>query len=65
MLEEDDRVLAADGGAEEAVGVERGGRADHPEPGHAGEDGRAGLGVIDRPALEVPAVGDAHHDRRR
>ena len=64
MLEEEHRILAADGGAQQPVGVERGGGADHPQPGNAGEDRGAGLRVIDRAALEVAAVGDADHHRR-
>ena len=34
-------------------------------PGNAGEDRGARLRVVDRPALEVAAVRDAHDDRRR
>jgi len=33
VFEEDDGIVAADGGAQQAVGVQRRGRADDPQPG--------------------------------
>ncbi len=64
VLEEEHRIFAADGGPQETVGIQRRGRTDHPQTRHAGEDGRPGLGVIDRAALQVAAVGDPDDDRR-
>src|SRR5438445_3504854 len=60
VLEEEDGVVAADGGAQQAVGVERRGRAHDPQPRHGGEDHGPRLRVVDRAALQVPAVRDAH-----
>jgi len=54
VLEEDDRVLAADRGAEEAVASSARGRADHPEPRDGGEQGCAGLRMVDRTPFQVP-----------
>src|SRR3989442_1303145 len=62
VLEEQHRVVAADRGAEQAVGVERGARAQDAESGDGREHDRAGLGVVDRAALQVAAVGDPHDE---
>ena len=47
VLQEQDRVVAADGGAQQAVGVEGVGRKDDAQAGDVGEDALAGLLVID------------------
>ena len=65
MLEEEDWVVAADGGAKEAEGVEGVGRHDDADAGGVGKDGFAGLGVVDGAAGEIAADGDADDERRR
>ena len=62
MLEEQHRVIAADGGPQQPVGVERGGRAHYAEAGNGGEHRGAGLRVVWAAASQVSAVRDAHHD---
>src|SRR3989442_1359880 len=62
LLEEQHRVVAADRGAEQAVGVERGARAHDAESGDGSEHHRAGLGVVDRATLQVAAVRDPHDE---
>ena len=65
VLEEQHRVLAAEGGAEQPGGVARARRHDDDEAGDVGEDRLAALGVPDRPAGQVAADGDPDHQRDR
>ena len=62
MLEEQDRVVAADRGAQQAGGVLRVRRKHDAQPGDVREDALAALRVIDGAAGEVSADGDANHD---
>ena len=64
MLQEDHRVLAADRGAEQPGGVERGRRHDHPQPRQVREQHLRRLAVVHRAAGEIPAAGRAHDQRR-
>ena len=59
VLEEEHGVVAADGGAEESVGVEGVGGEDDANAGGVGEEAFAGLRVIDGSAGEIAADGDA------
>ncbi len=63
VLEEEDRVLATDGGAQEPVGVLGVRGNHHPQPGDVGEENLAALAVVDRAALQVAAVGHANDHR--
>src|SRR6266511_1562123 len=63
VLEEQHGIVAADRGAQQPVGIQGGARADHAQARDRGEHYRPGLGMVDRSALEVAAVGDAHHGR--
>ena len=64
VLEEDHRVVAPDGRAQQAVGVKRRARADDAQAGAVREQRRAGLRVVDG-AADVAAVRRAHHHRGR
>ena len=64
VLEEEHGVIAPYRRAQESVGIERGGRTDHPQPRAMREDRSASLGVINR-APDVTAVGRSHDHRRR
>ena len=59
MLEEEHGIVAADGGAQQAVGVESVGGKDDAQAGGVGEDAFAGLRVIDGAAGEIAADGHA------
>jgi hypothetical protein len=59
VLEEEDGVVAADGGAQKAVGVEGVGGKDNAQAGSVGEDAFAGLGVVNGAAGKVAADGHA------
>ena len=63
VLEEEHRIVAADGGAQQAARVLRVGRKDHVHAGGVGEDAFAALGVIDGAAGEIASDGDADHRR--
>ena len=63
VLEEQHRIVAADGGAQQAGGVQRVGRKDHVHAGGVGEDALAALRVIDGAAGEIASDGDADHRR--
>src|SRR5205814_3809051 len=52
-------VVAADGGAQQAVRVERRAGTDDAQSGNGGEHHGPGLRVVDGTALQVSAVGDA------
>ena len=65
MFEKQHRIVAADGGAQQAVGVEGVRRKDDAQAGDVGEDALAGLRVIDGAAGEIAADGHANHRRRR
>ena len=64
VLEKQDRIVAANGGAEESVGVERVGGEDDSQAGGVGEDALARLRVVDGAAGEVAADGYTNHRRR-
>ena len=61
VLEEHHRIVAANGGAQQAGDVERGGRHDHAQAGTMREDRFAALAVIDAAAGEIAADGNANH----
>src|SRR5258705_18866 len=63
VFEEQHGIVAADGGAQQAVGVEGRGRTDDAQPRDGGEDHGARLRVIDRADFQVATVGHAHDDR--
>ena len=50
-------IVAADGGAQQAVGVQRGRGHHHPQARQVGKDGFAGLAVIDRASRQVTSDG--------
>ena len=64
MLEEHDRVVAADRRAQKARDVERAGRHHHAKTRAMGENRFAALAVIHAPAGEVAADGYTQHHRR-
>ena len=64
VLEKQHRIVAADRGAQQAVGVESVGWENHADAGSVGEDALAALRVVDRAAGEIAADGDADHGRR-
>ena len=63
MLQKHYWIIAADGRAQEAIGIERIGWKHHPHSGGMSEDALAALGVVDGAASEVSPDGDAD-DRR-
>ena len=63
VFEEDDRVFAADRGAQQPGGVERGGRLHHPESGKVGEEDFGGLTVVHGAAGQVAAGRDPQNER--
>ena len=65
MLEEDDRVVAADGRPQQPGGVLRVGRERNADPRAVREDALAGLAVVRRPAAQIAADRDADHHRAR
>src|SRR2546430_17435410 len=60
VLEEEDGVIAADGGPQQAVRVERRAGTDDAQSGNGREHDGPGLRVVDGATLQVSAVGDAH-----
>ena len=60
VFEEKDGIVAADGGAQQAGGVERVRWKHHPQPGNVGKDTLAALRVIDGSAGKVAANGHAN-----
>ena len=60
-LQEEHRVVAADGGAQQAGGIQGRAGIDHPQAGDVGEGALAALAVVDGAAHEVAADGHPHH----
>ena len=63
VLEEDDRVFAADRGAEQPRRVERGGGLHHPQSRKMGEEHFGGLAVVHGAAGQVAPGRDAQDER--
>ena len=62
VLEEQNRIVAADGGAQQAAGIQRVRRHHHAQAGDVRELHLAALAVIDGAAVQIAADGDAQHD---
>src|SRR5580693_6366574 len=63
VLEEQHRIVGANGGAQQTAHIQGGGRHYHTQPGNVREDHFSTLAVINRAAGKVAANGDAHDDR--
>src|SRR5579864_2759138 len=61
VLEEENRVIAADRGAEKSGGIECVRRKDDAQAGKMREHAFAALGVIDGSAGQISADGDTNH----
>ena len=64
MLQEDDRVVTADGRPQQAVRIQGRRGTRHSQTRDSRVDRRSRLRVVDAAALEVAAVCHAHHNRR-
>ena len=64
MLEEHDGIVAANGGAQQAGDIERGGRHHHAQARAMRENRFAALAVIHRAAGKIAADGHAQHGGR-
>src|SRR5205814_7861386 len=60
VLGEKNAVVAADGGEQHDVRVERSAGTDDAQSGNGGEHHGPGLRMVDGTALEISAIGDAH-----
>src|SRR5580658_3539528 len=61
VLEEQNRIVGANGGAQQAAHVQGGGRHHHAKSGNVGEGNLAALAMVDRAAGEISAERYPHH----